>query len=158
MTSFSIRPAQPDDFTAIQALNHLLFLYEKQFTSTYNIWWMYQERGINYFLNRLLNQDNNSIFLVADQGGVVIGYLTGHVSNISYRAVNPIAELENMFVLPEHRGRGVGTALIKEFVRQAKALGAKRFKVKTLSANHPAISFYQRFGFSPHALTLELES
>ncbi len=155
MTNFSIRPAQPDDFTVIQALNHLLFLYEKQFTSTYNIWWMYQEKGINYFLNRLLNQDSHSIFLVAEQGGEVIGYLTGHVSNISYRAVNPIAELENMFVLPEHRGRGVGTALIKEFIQQAKSLGAKRFKVEALSANHSAISFYKHLGFSPQALTLE---
>ncbi len=156
MSNFSIRSAQPDDFTAIQALDHLLFLYERQFTPTYNIWWMYQKGGIDYFLRRLINQDGNSLLLVAERDDQIIGYLTGYLGHYSYRNLNPIAEIENIFVLPKHQGRGVGTALVKEFIRQAKYLGAKLFKVSALTANQAALSFYQKFGFNPHVTTLEL--
>lgn len=153
--SFRIRPAQPDDFTAIQALNHLLFLYEKSFSSTYNHWWMYQPAGIDYFLNRLLNRDSRSVLLVAEANTEVIGYLAGHLNRYSYRLNNPLAEIENMFVLAEYRGRGVGTALVKEFFSQAKKLGAKNFKVEAFAQNQPALDFYQQFDFSPQTITLE---
>ena len=48
-------------------------------------------------------------------------------------------------VLPEHRGKGVGTALLRRLLAEA----AERFKAVSLSVspNNPAVRLYERLGF-----------
>ena len=54
--------------------------------------------------------------------------------------------LEDLFVKPEHRGRGVGKALLRHLARVAVAKGCGRMEWSVLDWNEPAIHFYRSLG------------
>jgi GNAT superfamily N-acetyltransferase len=59
--------------------------------------------------------------------------------------------LEDIFVEPEHRGRGIGSALLKRLAKIAKDQNCGRIEWSVLTWNQPSIDFYHRLG----ALTLD---
>lgn len=54
--------------------------------------------------------------------------------------------LEDLFVLPEHRGKGFGRALLTHLAGVARDRGCGRFEWSVLDWNTPAIGFYERMG------------
>jgi GNAT superfamily N-acetyltransferase len=61
-------------------------------------------------------------------------------------AARPTLYLEDLFVRPEHRGRGVGKALLAALARIAVRKGCARMEWTVLKINTPAIRFYHRLG------------
>ena len=59
--------------------------------------------------------------------------------------------LEDIFVEPEYRGRGIGSALLKRLARVAKEENCGRMEWSVLTWNQPSIDFYHRMG----AVTLD---
>jgi GNAT superfamily N-acetyltransferase len=59
--------------------------------------------------------------------------------------------LEDIYVEPEYRGRGIGSALLKRLARVAKEEGCARMEWSVLTWNQPSIDFYHRMG----AVTLD---
>ncbi len=57
--------------------------------------------------------------------------------------------LEDLFVLPEHRGHGVGKALLEELARIARQRDCGRLEWWCLDWNAPAIGFYRSLGARP---------
>ena len=57
--------------------------------------------------------------------------------------------LEDLFVLPEYRGRGVGTALIRKLAGIALERGLGRMDWTCLDWNEPSIRFYKSLGAAP---------
>ena len=57
--------------------------------------------------------------------------------------------LEDLFVRPEARGRGVGRALLVHLARLAVERGCGRFEWSVLDWNEPAIRFYRALGAEP---------
>jgi GNAT superfamily N-acetyltransferase len=58
----------------------------------------------------------------------------------------PTLFLEDLFVRPEFRGRGIGKALLAHLAKEAVAQGCGRFEWQVLDWNQPAIEFYQSLG------------
>jgi GNAT superfamily N-acetyltransferase len=54
--------------------------------------------------------------------------------------------LEDLFVRPQHRGRGIGKALLVELARIAVREGCGRFQWQVLDWNTPALEFYEKLG------------
>ncbi len=54
--------------------------------------------------------------------------------------------LEDLFVRPQHRGRGIGKALLVELARIAVREGCGRFQWQVLDWNTPAVEFYEGLG------------
>lgn len=61
----------------------------------------------------------------------------------------PTLFLEDLFVLPELRGRGVGKALLRELAKIALEKGCGRMEWAVLNWNQPAIDFYRSLGALP---------
>ena len=57
--------------------------------------------------------------------------------------------LEDLFVLPEYRGRGYGKALFLELVRIARERNCGRMEWVCLDWNKPSIDFYRSMGAVP---------
>ena len=57
--------------------------------------------------------------------------------------------LEDLFVRPEHRGRGCGKALLKKLASIAAERGCGRFEWSCLDWNTPSIEFYKAMGAVP---------
>ena len=58
----------------------------------------------------------------------------------------PSLYLEDLFVLPEERGRGAGKALLRALAKIAVARGCGRMEWAVLDWNTPSIRFYKRLG------------
>lgn len=54
--------------------------------------------------------------------------------------------LEDLFVLPDYRGHGVGIGLFRAVARRAVEQGCRRLDWNVLDWNAPAIDFYHRLG------------
>ena len=61
----------------------------------------------------------------------------------------PTLYLEDIFVLPEHRGRGIGTTLLVELARIARDKDCGRMEWTVLDWNKPSIEFYLSLGARP---------
>jgi GNAT superfamily N-acetyltransferase len=59
--------------------------------------------------------------------------------------------LEDLFVQPAHRGRGIGRALLTHLARIAVERGCGRMEWSVLDWNEPAIAFYKKLGAVPMA-------
>jgi ribosomal protein S18 acetylase RimI-like enzyme len=56
--------------------------------------------------------------------------------------------LEDLFVLPASRGRGVGEALVDLALARAKTRGCRRVELDTGETNAAAIALYRKLGFT----------
>ena len=52
--------------------------------------------------------------------------------------------LEDLYVIPEFRGRGLGLKTMKYLAQKAVATGCKRFEWQVLDWNEPSIQFYKK--------------
>ena len=69
--------------------------------------------------------------------------------NFSTFLGRPGIYLEDLFVAPEHRGRGVGRALLRHLARLAVERGCGRLEWWVLDWNEDAIRFYRGVGAVP---------
>jgi GNAT superfamily N-acetyltransferase len=86
--------------------------------------------------------------LVAEWDGVVAGFAL-YFFNYSTFLCRPGLYLEDLFVRPAARGRGIGLALLTALEQRARELGCGRLEWSVLDWNEPAIEFYRRFGARP---------
>lgn len=69
--------------------------------------------------------------------------------NFSTFTGRPGLYLEDLYVRPDHRGRGLGEALLRHLARVAVARGCARFEWAVLDWNSRAIDFYRKLGAVP---------
>lgn len=86
--------------------------------------------------------------LMAEDRGRAIGYAIYLFTYSSFLA-RPTLYLEDVFVLPEARGRGAGKAFFKALRREAAREGCGRMEWVVLRWNKPAIKFYDSLGAEP---------
>jgi len=86
--------------------------------------------------------------LVAEDGGIVVGFAL-FFHNYSTFLGLPGIYLEDLFVEPEHRGKGHGKALLSALARVAVERGCGRLEWAVLNWNEPAITFYKKLGAEP---------
>jgi GNAT superfamily N-acetyltransferase len=86
--------------------------------------------------------DGVQTYLVAWEGGRPVGH--AHVAWEGGHAGAP--EIQDMYVLPERRGRGVGAALVEAAERLAAARGHRRISLSVGEASE-ARRLYERLGY-----------
>jgi len=74
--------------------------------------------------------------------------------SVSTALGGPVATLEDLVVLPEWRGQGVGSALIGAALTVARARGCLRVSLLTDDDNHRAQALYARHGFVRSSMQL----
>jgi GNAT superfamily N-acetyltransferase len=84
----------------------------------------------------------------ADPVAVPVGFAV-FFHNFSTFLGRPGIYLEDLFVLPEHRGKGIGKALLLHIAALAQERGCGRLEWAVLDWNFPAIEFYHALGARP---------
>lgn len=87
--------------------------------------------------------------VLAEDAGVPVGFAL-FFHTFSTFLGQPGIYLEDLFVVPEARGKGVGRALLAELARLALARGCGRVEWAVLDWNAPAIRFYDSLGARPN--------
>lgn len=137
MSDFIIRAAAPADAPAIVSLLKALADYEKlldHFTLT-------EAQAARDMLGGACHCD------LAFQGGEPVGIATWYWTYKSFRACRGLF-LEDLFVLPRHRGRGLGKALLVHLAAKARDAGGF-LEWQVLDWNAPSIAFYNSLGAKP---------
>lgn len=78
-------------------------------------------------------------------GGEPAGFAVYFTTYSTFLA-KPGLWLEDLFVRPEHRGQGIGRALLQYLAKLANRRGYGRMEWSVLDWNQPAIEFYEAFG------------
>jgi GNAT superfamily N-acetyltransferase len=83
--------------------------------------------------------------LLARQGDQVAGFAFYFFAYSTWRA-QPTLYLEDLFVRPAYRRRGLGVALMRRLADEAVKTGCGRFQWQVLDWNEPAVRFYESLG------------
>jgi GNAT superfamily N-acetyltransferase len=137
-----IRPAGATDVPVIAELIRGLARFEKlehEVTMT-------EER----LAENLFGRHSYAETLIAEEASVPVGFAL-FFHNFSTFLAQPGIYLEDLFVLPGHRGRGIGRALLKHLAQVAVERGCGRLEWSVLDWNRDAIDFYERLGARPNS-------
>lgn len=140
--SARVREARPEDASAMHALVVALAEYERA---------PQEVVATAEDLARALGGPAPRLFgHVAEREGRVVGFAVWFYSYSTWLGRHGIW-LEDLFVLPEHRGLGLGKALLAAIARRCVVEGLGRLEWNVLDWNEPALAFYRSLGASPLA-------
>lgn len=137
----AVRPAVPADVPAIVDLIHGLAVYGQQEAECH-----VDETRLR---EHLFGSRRYAEVLVADAEERIVGFALFFHNYSTFQSL-PGLYLEDLFVQPEYRGRGIGTALLRGLVAVGAARGCGRIDWLVQDWNAEAIGFYEaRFGARP---------
>ena len=98
-------------------------------------------------------------FLVARDAGRIVGFVCARVVDNPGYAAMPTArrllQVEELYVLPEARQRGIGSALMRAALRRGRERGVTSFHVFTATRDTDRVlRFYRRHGFQPWGIQM----
>ncbi|MBN1656942.1 MAG: GNAT family N-acetyltransferase [Anaerolineae bacterium] len=96
----------------------------------------------------MFERDELGFFVVAREGGKAVGLAAVSLA-WTLEHGGKSAWLDELYVLPERRGRGIGTALLHEAVRHAAASGCAAVDLEVDRGHTRAEALYARAGFHP---------
>ncbi len=138
--SCTIRPATAADVPLILAFIRDLAIYEKL---------LHEVVATEDALRRTLFGDQpGAQVVIAEADGRPAGFAL-YFYNYSTFLAKPGLYLEDLFVQPEFRGRGIGKALLLHLAKLANARGCGRMEWSVLDWNEPAKGFYRKLGAVP---------
>ena len=137
MTKFQIRQAIPNDVAQIFGLIQALAEYEKL---THQVVGTPEELERHLFGSRIYAEA-----IVTEIDSLIVAFAL-FFPNYSTFLTKPGIYLEDLFVLPAYRRRGIGKAMLSYLGKLAIARGAGRLEWSVLDWNESAITFYRGMG------------
>lgn len=135
---FEVRPARDDEAEAVVSLYEWLFAPPGSRPAAWD------ERRAAVALRQAI-ASHDSVVLVADEAGDLIGFATAyqdlHSARFGYRAW-----VEDLAVDPDRRSRGVGKALLHAAKAWARERGATHLELDSAEPRKDAHRFYEREG------------
>lgn len=142
MSSLTIRPATVADTDTILRFVRDLAIYEKA---------EHEVLTTPGHVQRTLFCADPKVFgLICEQDGQALGFAV-YFFNYSIWQGRHGLYLEDLYVAPEHRGRGAGMALLRHLARIAVEQDCGRFEWSVLDWNTPSIAFYESVGARPQS-------
>ena len=149
-----IRLATQEDLAQLARLLWLHAAPEEQakqsmasFAAELGVWWAERDASHLAFIARL-SQADASVVGMAWVAVVPRVPRPGDTTRIS-------ADIQSVFVLPEQRGSGIGSALVRAASEDALGRGAGRV---TVQSGRKAVPLYERLGFASSRQLLQLPS
>jgi GNAT superfamily N-acetyltransferase len=133
----AIRPARPGDAGLVLTLVRELAAYERLLDEV---------DATEAMIDAALFGPNARLFCdIAEWDGAPVGFALWFANFSSFRGRHGIY-LEDLFVRPAFRRRGIGKALLRHLARRCVEHGWARFEWSVLDWNAPSIAFYKSLG------------
>ncbi len=135
--SLTIRPARPGEAALVLQFVRELAEYEKL---------AHEVHATEAMIDAALFGENRRVFCdFAEWDGLPVGFALWFLDFSTFSGRSGLY-LEDLFVRPEHRGCGIGKALMVHLARKCVANGWTRFQWSVLDWNTPSIAFYESLG------------
>ena len=135
--SLIIRRARPDEAGLVLSLVRELAEYEKL---------LHEVEATEADIGEALFGRNVRLFCdIAEWNGEVAGFAVWFINFSTFSGRSGIY-LEDLFVRPALRGKGIGKALLSHLARECVANGWSRLQWSVLDWNTPSIEFYKSLG------------
>ena len=143
-----IRPAQPTDLDTVVALIGELAEYEHL---AHEVVLDRDELAGHLFGARPYAE----VLIAEADDGEPVGYALVHLRGPeeTWETGERIGVLETLTVLPDERGRGIGSALFECIYAELRRLGVTELQVAVISKNAAALRFYERHGLLPFTVS-----
>ncbi len=135
--SLQLRPARVEDTAVILGFVRELAEYEKLLDKC-----VATEEGL---ARQLFGERPMAEVILAEWNGEPVGFAL-FFHNFSTFLAKPGIYLEDLYVRPTMRGKGIGKALLLELARMGKERGCGRLEWSVLDWNTPSIEFYKGLG------------
>ncbi|WP_031526587.1 GNAT family N-acetyltransferase [Dyadobacter crusticola] len=151
MEQISIRPASIEELPALLEFEQGIIKAERPFDETF-----IAEDFKYYDLAKMIESEDAEV-VVAEINGQLVG--GGHARILQakpYNRFDRYAFLGFMYVVPEHRGKGINKLIIKKLVEWAKQKGLPEVRLQVYDANKSAVAAYEKVGFKKHLVEMRL--
>lgn len=114
----------------LEDIEQILVVEKASFATPWSFEAFYNELTKNRFAHYIVVENNKGIIGYC---GVWVIIDEGHITNIA--------------LLPEYRGNGIGTLLLKQVMKHTRSLGAKTLTLEVRVSNKVAQHLYRKLGF-----------
>lgn len=136
----TIRPATIDDCGQILAFITELAIYEK---AEHEV-----ESTEEDIARTLFGEGATAHCIMCEHEGAPAGFAVYFYNYSTWQGKNGLY-LEDLYISPDYRGKGLGKALLKTLAQHAVENDCGRFEWSVLDWNTPAIEFYESLGAKP---------
>ncbi len=128
-----IRPLKPEDLEAIVEIDQKIL----------------GTRRPDFYLKKISknSKKQNTIALVAEVEGKVVGFILGAISGWEFGVPSTFGWIDTVGVDPEFQGRGIGTFLFKNIVKEFLKFGIKRIYTLVSWEDWDLLAFFRKMGF-----------
>ncbi len=150
-----VRPYATADRAAVVSLVHQLNLFEDAISGDRAKDLKAAEACLESDLKRV-ERDGGAVVVACDGDEVVamMAFVIDQPQPYLRAEVGQVGWVAELVVDERHRGQGIGTLLLEEAERLARASGLKRLMIGAIAGNHIARKAYERFGFRPAVIEL----
>ena len=103
------------------------------------------DRWVEFVREGLANGRN--FLLVAKSDSRIVGFACASIFRQNLEVTQIVGTIEDVYVLPEFRGKGIGKKLAAECLTKMKASSVKVVRLQVLAENKAAIKLYEKLGF-----------
>ena len=139
MDHLTIRYAQESDIPKILYFIKELAIYENMLDDVV---------ATEDILREWIFEKQKAEVLLAEEDGIPVGFAL-FFHNFSTFLGRAGIYLEDLFVMPEHRGKGYGKALLRRLAQITMERGCGRLEWACLNWNKPSIDFYLSLDATP---------
>jgi ribosomal protein S18 acetylase RimI-like enzyme len=148
------RFATEKDLEQIKGLNKELFKVENTFDKTLDMTWPDSQSADETF--KWWVEGENTFLIVVEIDNKIIGYGSGAILDpMDWRIPKKIAELDNLVIAEEFRGKGIGTKILEMFEEWCREKNVDLMHIEVNTQNDKAINRYKKSGFTEYNLILE---
>lgn len=116
-----------------------------------------KKTGATYYNLPLLLTTEEARLAVAEIDGQVVGCGYARIETSKpYLQHRQHAYLGFMYVLPQHRGKGINQLILEDLKQWALSKGVSEFRLEVYSGNAAAIRAYEKAGFEPLLIEMRL--
>jgi ribosomal protein S18 acetylase RimI-like enzyme len=153
----TIRPATPVDEEALGRYGGALMRQHHDSDPRRFIHVDHPERGYGSFLVSQLGRAN-SLVLVAEDAGTVVGYLFADVEPTSWMELRgPCGVIHDVYVDDSARHQGAGRALMRAAIDWIRGRGHRQVVLMTKTRNERAQHLFAALGFRPTMIEMTLD-
>lgn len=151
MENIITRPATVADLDTLLQFEQGVISSERPFDPTL------KEGHINYYnLNELITAPYIQL-VIAELNGEIIGSGYARIETSKIYLQHPQhAYLGFMYVLPQHRGKGINKLVINALKEWSVQQGITEFRLEVYFGNVPAIKAYEKVGFNSHMIEMRM--